>query len=289
MMARIRSVHPSLFTDEAWVSCTPLARLLYIGLWTEADDQGVFEWRPATLKMRILPLDNVAVPELLDELTASGLIRRYAVAERDFGAIGSFQKHQRPQKPRTVWPVTPEIAEYLTGQQPSLFADEYDTSPRISQPRKGEDRKGGGGERTRVARKPETPIPDGFPGQDELEMAKIMVAESGQKVDVAWEAKKIRTWAEQNGKTYRDWRACWRGWIERAIKYAEERNGAKVVEMASAPISEERQRAWMQDFLDAPHQWRPYDRGPRPDEPNCRITAKIMAEFGYEPPRRARA
>lgn len=284
-MARIRSVHPSLFTDEAWVSCTPLARLLYIGLWTEADDQGVFEWRPATLKMRILPLDNVEVPVLLEELTASGLIRRYAVADRDLGAIGSFQKHQRPQKPRTVWPVTPEIEAYLTGQQPSLFADEYDTPPRNAQPRKGEERKGGGGEGTRGARKPETEIPDGFPGSDEIEMAQTMVSESGQRIDVAWEAKKIRTWAEQKGMRYRDWRACWRGWIERAIKYAEERDGPKVVDLTA--VSEDRQRAWMRDWLEAPHTWKVFDRGPRPDQENCRITAKIMAEFGYEPPRRA--
>jgi hypothetical protein len=60
-MARIRSVHPSLFTDEAWVSCSPLARVLYIGLLTDADDQGLFEWKPIQIKMRLLA---GAVPNL---------------------------------------------------------------------------------------------------------------------------------------------------------------------------------------------------------------------------------
>src|SRR4051794_19179480 len=40
MAARIRSIHPRLFTDEAFVSCLPLARLLLLGIWTEADDHG---------------------------------------------------------------------------------------------------------------------------------------------------------------------------------------------------------------------------------------------------------
>ena len=70
-MARIRSVHPSLFTDEAWVSCSPLARLLYIGLWTDADDQGLFEWKPLQIKMRLLPGDSADVAAMraaLDKL-----------------------------------------------------------------------------------------------------------------------------------------------------------------------------------------------------------------------------
>ena len=32
-MARIRSIHPGIWTDEAFVELSALARLLYIGLW----------------------------------------------------------------------------------------------------------------------------------------------------------------------------------------------------------------------------------------------------------------
>ena len=45
-MARIRSVHPGLWTDEAFVSVSMTARLLAIGLWNQCDDQGAFEWKP---------------------------------------------------------------------------------------------------------------------------------------------------------------------------------------------------------------------------------------------------
>ena len=39
-MARIRSVHPGLWTDEAFVSASPMARLFCIGLWGGASKRG---------------------------------------------------------------------------------------------------------------------------------------------------------------------------------------------------------------------------------------------------------
>ena len=58
-MARIRSVHPALFTDESFVSLSDSAQIFWVGLWCEADDQGVFEWKPLTLKMRTRPAGSV--------------------------------------------------------------------------------------------------------------------------------------------------------------------------------------------------------------------------------------
>ena len=70
-MARIRSVHPGFFTDEDLVGTSLPARLLFIGLGIEADDKGIFEWKPITIKMRIFPADNVDVEALLSELVGS--------------------------------------------------------------------------------------------------------------------------------------------------------------------------------------------------------------------------
>ena len=71
-MARIRSVHPGLLTDEAFMTLTvesPLAIPLLVGLWMEADDAGTFEWKPLTLKARILPAITQNISELLDVLS----------------------------------------------------------------------------------------------------------------------------------------------------------------------------------------------------------------------------
>ena len=112
-MARIRSVHPSLFTDEAWVSCTPFARLLYIGLWTDADDQGLFEWKPLQIKMRLLPGDTSDAAALLEELINTDLVRRFETGGKTYGAIGKFRKYQRPKKPNAVFDLPENLREYV--------------------------------------------------------------------------------------------------------------------------------------------------------------------------------
>lgn len=112
-MARIRSVHPSLFTDEAWVSCSPLARVLYIGLLTEADDHGLFEWKPLQIKMRVLPADALDVGPLLDELIAADLVGRLESDGKTLGAIRRYCKFQRPKKPTYVYALPAEWGDYV--------------------------------------------------------------------------------------------------------------------------------------------------------------------------------
>lgn len=130
-MARIRSVHPSLFTDESWVSCSPLARILYIGLWTDADDQGLFEWKPLQIKMRLLPGDMAEAGGLLAELEAVNLIQSYETGGARYGAIRDFRKFQRPQKPNAIHPITEIIAEYvcLPAIDPEPVSDQSTTNP----------------------------------------------------------------------------------------------------------------------------------------------------------------
>lgn len=103
-MPRIRSVHPGFFTDEAVVGCSMAARVLLIGLWTEADDGGVFSWKPITLKMRILPADTADVNALLAELEAANVIRRYEAEGGNWGAIRNFMVFQRPKSPKQTHP-----------------------------------------------------------------------------------------------------------------------------------------------------------------------------------------
>ena len=123
-MARIRSVHPGLFTDEAFVTLSPLARLLAIGVWTECDDHGVFEWKPVTLKMRLFPIDAVDIPELLGELEAVGLVCRFTEGPRSFGAVRNFCKFQRPKKPRYSNPLPDHFRIFVAWKDKHSEQDE---------------------------------------------------------------------------------------------------------------------------------------------------------------------
>lgn len=134
-MARIRSIHPGFFTDERLVATSIAARMLFLGLGVEADDSGIFEWKPLTLKMRVFPADNLDVPSLLSELVAADAIQEYDMNGRQYGAIRNFRKYQRPKKPNSVHPMTPEIGIYVALTEASSELDD-DEAPSV--PPKGE-------------------------------------------------------------------------------------------------------------------------------------------------------
>jgi hypothetical protein len=115
-MARIRSIHPGFWTDDAVMELTvtaPLAIPLLLGLWNEADDQGVFVAKAVTLKARILPAVTVAVEPLLDLLESLNFIRRFAHAGKQYGAIRNFRKYQRPKSPQATHPLPRDARAYV--------------------------------------------------------------------------------------------------------------------------------------------------------------------------------
>jgi len=93
-MARIRTVKPSFFTSADIVELTPLARLLYIGLWCEADRVGRLAWSINTWKYRYLPGDDCDIQALTNELLTQGLVQTYHVAGKDCAFIPTFCQHQ---------------------------------------------------------------------------------------------------------------------------------------------------------------------------------------------------
>ena len=134
-MARIRSVHPGQWTDEDFVSCSPMARLLAIALRNVADDQGVFEWKPLGLKMQLFPGDAVDMPALLGELVATGQVRDFEVSGKRFGAIHNFRKWQRPEKPKEVHPLPDDLRAFVglsaTGGAPVAEPAPNDPPPAV--------------------------------------------------------------------------------------------------------------------------------------------------------------
>lgn len=97
-MARIRTVKPSLFSHEVLFDLeqeTGLpVRLAFIGLFTVADREGRFVWRPRTLKKDVLPHDDVDFSRVLDALATRGLVVKYRSGEEEYGYIPTFAKHQ---------------------------------------------------------------------------------------------------------------------------------------------------------------------------------------------------
>lgn len=100
-MARIRTIKPEFWTDEALTECSLSARLLFIGTFNFADDNGNLEASAKQLKMKIFPADNIDCQPLLNELITHGLLIEYSYQGVKYLNIKGFKKHQvinRPSK-----------------------------------------------------------------------------------------------------------------------------------------------------------------------------------------------
>jgi hypothetical protein len=97
-MARIRTIKPEFFRHEALYEAEhetglPL-RVAYAGLWTAADREGRFQWKPRQLKLDCLPYDDVDFSYILDVLAARGFIVPYEHEGHRFAYIPSWHQHQ---------------------------------------------------------------------------------------------------------------------------------------------------------------------------------------------------
>lgn len=95
-MARTRSLKPGFFENELLAKQPFQWRLLYAGLWTQADRVGRLEERPARLKAKLFPYDDLKIEEGLASLADANFIVRYEVNSVRYIAIPAFLKHQHP-------------------------------------------------------------------------------------------------------------------------------------------------------------------------------------------------
>lgn len=241
-MPKIRGVKPELWTDESFVELSPYARLLWIGLWNYACDNGHLQDKSKQIKMRVLPTDDVNCADLLREIEAQNLI------ERGDGwiTIPNLSHHQKPHK---RWFV---VCEKPGCEHPEGTSYGFD-KPKKSNPERGstveqplvndETTSDNGGSTADVdgdvdgdgdlrvtttssaasaaspkkAAKRATSRPENFrPSQAHIDLA----AERG--VDLRAEWPQFCDWTDANGKTYKDWPAALRTWIRKARPTAQQ-------------------------------------------------------------------
>lgn len=102
---RIRSIKPEFYRSEDIAALDWDARLLFIGLWSYVDDNGVGRDVEQLIAADLFaldrdPLDSLArVSRGLASLSDQGLIVRYTVEKKRFLAVTGWERHQRIDKP----------------------------------------------------------------------------------------------------------------------------------------------------------------------------------------------
>lgn len=107
-MARIRTIKPEFWSDASVVSLAFEHRLLFLGLWTFADDAGFIENNPRQIKINVFPTDDVDVAKGIRDLKKLELVEIVRLDGKSVVRIVNW-RHQRIDKP-----------------QPSRFSAAYD-------------------------------------------------------------------------------------------------------------------------------------------------------------------
>jgi len=268
-MARIRTIKPDFFTSDDICALSPLARLLYVGLWCEADREGRLQWSPKTFKRRYLPDDECDVEAICRELLGRDLVRLYG---DDYAYIPTFLDHQHinPREAKSVIPAPDERVD-----DASCTRD-----PRVSDAQVGkEGREGKGREgnaldasrRVSVA----SELPDDWkPSEDDVAWAaKARPDLKGALLDE--ETERFRNHAKANARTAFNWGPNWRNWVSKAAAASTAQpsgNGWKKPQADTLP--EPPWQARMNGWRDRKF-WHG-DWGPKPDQPGCWVPAKFL-------------
>jgi len=139
-MARIRTIKPEFWTSEQVMEVSPIARLLFIGMWNFCDDKGVIPASFKTLKAQIFPSDDILskdIEPLIGELLAQELLGQFEADGRTWWFVTGWH-HQlinRPSKSR--YPSPPcQIAPLpeAAGQDDSVndVAETHQVSPQAN-------------------------------------------------------------------------------------------------------------------------------------------------------------
>ena len=247
-MARIRTIKPEFWTDEKIVELSPFARLLFIGLWNFADDEGRLVYSPKRLKLQIFPADDLDVSELFAEIRGEKLATFYEVDNIQYLEVSGFSKHQKIDKrsPSKLPPPPPPA------EAPRVV-------PTEGKGKEGKGKEGKGRRKREAVAKSAAPTPDLPPIPESLKRGTRLSLESlpddwrdfcqAERPDLDPE----RIWAifqdHWRGKARQagvklDWLATWRNWVRREGKgngiswqVGGESRGANKDERAKAAIA----------------------------------------------------
>ena len=163
-MARIRTIKPAFFRHEglfdAEVETGLPLRVAFAGLWTAADRDGRFVWKPRELKLDALPHDMVDFSRVLDALLTRGHIVKYAMNGVVYGCIPSWHDHQVINNRETASEIpapTEDSIESTTSTRDARVDDATGTPLKHAQA-EGKGREGKGKGKEGAARTPPTPI-----------------------------------------------------------------------------------------------------------------------------------
>jgi hypothetical protein len=206
-VARIRTIKPEFFTSEDIVGLTPLARLLYVAIWCEADKEGRLTWKPVTFKLRYFPGDNCDIASMCKEIVDAGLVVLYGDG---LAVVPSFKAHQHIN-PRESDSQLPEPVAIPTRKARVVTRQSRDSDAQGGREGKGKEGKDSSAD---AKNSRASSLPENFYPND----AGVTAAEAAG-LNVKVEVANFSNHHASKGSKFIDWQAAWRTWMGKAIEF----------------------------------------------------------------------
>ena len=224
---RIRSIRPEFWSSEDIAEMDWHTRLVYIGLWSYVDDNGVGRDVERLIVAELFPLDaslseaSLRTHGALMYLAERGHITRYTVEGKPFLHISTFHEHQRINRPsagRYPLPTSPNAETHGVLTEHSVSTHANAPLGEGEKGRRGEEEKGRGSARKRAPRA-HALADDWTPSPEAVER----IRNEHPHLNINHEHERFIDYCKANGKTYKDWDAAWRGWMRRSVEYGRTR------------------------------------------------------------------
>jgi len=126
-MARNRMIRPEFWSDEKIAKLSDRAKLLFIGMWNFADDEGRIRYNPVYIRSCIFPYADISakiMQKIMIEVEGQNLINIYVVNGETYAEIKNFKKHQVINRPQPSKIPTPDKFTDYSLNTHGAFTDE---------------------------------------------------------------------------------------------------------------------------------------------------------------------
>jgi hypothetical protein len=219
-MARKRMIDPSIWTDEGMAELTAHQQLLYIGLFSNADDDGRLKGSPAAIRLMLPTLypgeDNATIEADLGAVMGQmRQLTRYEVEGRTYLVFRKFRRWQsinRPSESHLPAPPDAPSTEDPPTTQGAFSEDSVSTHPE---------------EKRREVKLSEVKpramraasLPDDFAVTPQM---RLWARNRAPDINLELHTERFENYWHGNGQRKVDWEATWRNWMlgeqDKAVK-----------------------------------------------------------------------